>query len=256
MTILNMTVLKTEGLSKTYGSKSGFLYQALEDIHLRIEKGEFVAVMGPSGSGKTTLLNILATLDRPTLGRVEINGTDPSLLKEGEMAMFRRREIGFIFQDFNLLDTLSLRENILLPLALDKTGVEECAARLREWAGILNIREILDKRTYEVSGGEKQRAAIARGLIHAPSLLFADEPTGNLDSKASREVMESLARINSERETTILMVTHDPFAASYCKRILFIKDGKLAGEVRRGANRQAFFQQILDSVSVLGGNRE
>ncbi|WP_209848906.1 ABC transporter ATP-binding protein [Paenibacillus sediminis] len=230
------------------------LFKALEDVHLQIGEGEFVGIMGPSGSGKTTLLNILATLDKPTSGRVQMNGVDPNAFSNKELALFRRRELGFVFQDFNLLDTLSIKENIILPLVLDNMPIKEIEARLKDSADILNIGEILDKRTYEVSGGQKQRTAIARAMIHKPSILFADELTGSLDSKAAKDVMESLEHLNVQRGSTIMMVTHDPFAASYCKRIIFIRDGKLFSEIRRGANRQAFFQQILDSLSVLGGN--
>ncbi|GMK42612.1 putative ABC transporter ATP-binding protein YvcR [Paenibacillus sp. CCS19] len=249
-----MSVLKAQGLTKVYGSKGKMLYRALNDIHLDIQKGEFVGVMGPSGSGKTTLLNILATIDKPTSGKVEIGGVDPTVLNEKKLALFRRRELGFIFQDFNLLDTLSIKENIILPLVLDNTNIKEIEKRLQQSAELLGISAILDKRTYEVSGGQKQRAAIARAMIHQPAILLADELTGNLDSKAAKDVMDSLRDLNEQVGATIMMVTHDPFAASYCQRIVFIKDGAFFSEIRRGTNRQAFFQQILDSLSVLGGN--
>ncbi|MVP01809.1 ABC transporter ATP-binding protein [Paenibacillus lutrae] len=249
-----MAVLKAEQVTKIYGTKSNLTYKALEDVRLEIKEGEFVGIMGPSGSGKTTLLNILATIDKPTSGHVEINGTNPAALSSKQLALFRRRELGFIFQDFNLMDTLSVRENIILPLALDKIPAAEIEKRLLPCAELLGITRILDKRTYEISGGQKQRAAIARAIIHKPSILLADELTGNLDSKAAKDVMESLKELNEQLNATIMMVTHDPFAASYCKRIVFIKDGKFFSELRRGANRQAFFQQILDSLSVLGGN--
>jgi len=249
-----MSILKAQGLTKVYGSKGKMLYRALNDIHLDIQKGEFVGVMGPSGSGKTTLLNILATIDKPTSGKIEIGGVDPTLLNEKKLALFRRRELGFIFQDFNLLDTLSIKENIILPLVLDNTNIKEIEKRLHQSAELLGISAILDKRTYEVSGGQKQRAAIARAMIHHPAILLADELTGNLDSKAAKDVMDSLRDLNEQAGATIMMVTHDPFAASYCKRIVFIKDGAFFSEIRRGTNRQAFFQQILDSLSVLGGN--
>ncbi|MFE5324667.1 ABC transporter ATP-binding protein [Paenibacillus sp. NPDC056579] len=250
-----MAVLKTDSLCKTYGSKSGnAVYKALDQVQLEIQEGEFVGVMGPSGSGKTTLLNLLATIDQPTSGHIEINGTNPSKLNNKELALFRRRQLGFIFQDFNLLETLSLKENIILPLVLENVKVSEIERRVREVADMLNITHLLDKRTYEVSGGQQQRAAIARAMIHKPALLLADELTGNLDSKAAKDVMESLKEMNEERGATILMVTHDPFAASYCKRIVFIKDGRLFNEIRRGSNRPAFFQQILDALSYLGGD--
>ncbi|MBE1447054.1 ABC transporter ATP-binding protein [Paenibacillus sp. OAS669] len=250
-----MAVLRTENLCKTYGSKNGnAFYKALDQVQLEVQEGEFVGVMGPSGSGKTTLLNLLATIDKPTSGHIEINGTNPSKLNNKQLALFRRRQLGFIFQDFNLLETLSIKENIILPLVLENTKAAEIERKVQEIAETLNITHLLDKRTYEVSGGQQQRAAIARAMIHQPALLLADELTGNLDSKAAKDVMESLKEMNEERGATILMVTHDPFAASYCKRILFIKDGRLFNEIRRGSNRQAFFQQILDALSYLGGN--
>lgn len=250
-----MAVLKTDSLCKTYGSKNGnAVYKALDQVQLEVQEGEFVGVMGPSGSGKTTLLNLLATIDKPTSGHIEINGTNPNKLNNRQLALFRRKQLGFIFQDFNLLETLSLKENIILPLVLENVKVSEIERRLQEVAEMLNIVPLLDKRTYEVSGGQQQRAAIARAMIHRPALLLADELTGNLDSKAAKDVMESLKDMNEERGATILMVTHDPFAASYCKRIVFIKDGRLFNEIRRGSNRAAFFQQILDALSYLGGD--
>jgi len=248
-------VLAAYGLTKIYGSKKGGLtYRALDNFDLEIEAGEFVGVMGPSGSGKTTLLNLLATIDSPTSGFLEINGTDPGRLKNKSLALFRRRELGFVFQDFNLLDTLSIKENIILPLVLDRIKVKEIDRRVTEVANLLGITSILDKRTYEVSGGQQQRAACARAIIHEPAIVLADEPTGNLDSKAAKDVMDTLKNLNEQKRATIMMVTHDPFAASFCERIVFIKDGKFFSEIRKGTNRQAFFQQILDGLSILGGN--
>jgi putative ABC transport system ATP-binding protein len=232
----------------------GLMVKALDSFNITINKGEFVGVMGPSGSGKTTLLNMLATIDTPSSGQILINGTNPVDLDEKKLALFRRRELGFIFQDFNLLDTLSIKENIILPLVLDGTGTKEIESKVSDISELLNIKEILNKRTYEVSGGQQQRAACARALIHNPSIIFADEPTGNLDSKASYDVMESLTSLNEEGGATIMMVTHDPFAASFCHRIIMIKDGAFFNEIVRGTNRQAFFQQILGALSMLGGN--
>ncbi|GGG75784.1 MULTISPECIES: ABC transporter ATP-binding protein [Paenibacillus] len=249
-----MSVLHTKGLGKIYSSKGNVSYKALEDIDLKVEAGEFVGVMGPSGSGKTTLLNLLSTIDRPTSGELEINGVNPARLNERKLALFRRRELGFVFQDFNLLDTLSIKENIILPLVLEGVSPRQIDEKLRPIAELLQITAILGKRTYEVSGGQKQRAAIARAIIHQPSLVLADELTGNLDSKSAKDVMDSLKDMNERLKATVLMVTHDPFSASYCQRIVFIKDGKFFSEIRRGSNRQAFFQQILDALSVLGGN--
>jgi len=250
-----MSVLKAENITKIYGSKKGMLkVKALDNFSISIENGEFVGVMGPSGSGKTTLLNILATIDTPTSGELYINNTNPMKLDEKNTALFRRRSLGFIFQDYNLLDTLSIKENIILPLALEKVEPKIIEEKVNDIAQLLNIKDILIKRPYEVSGGQQQRAAIARALIHNPSIILADEPTGNLDSKSSLEVMESLKRLNEERKATIMMVTHDPFAASFCHRIVMIKDGKFFLEIVKGSNRQAFFKEILDSLSLLGGN--
>lgn len=247
-----MEMLAVNSLSKIYGGK--ITYRALTDIDLSIRKGEFVGIMGPSGSGKTTLLNMISTIDSPTSGTVLLNGTNPHLLKKDKLALFRRRELGFVFQDFNLLDTLTIGENIVLPLTLENVKLQTMEEKLQSVAAKLGIQDILDKRTYEVSGGQRQKTAIARAIIHSPSLLLADEPTGNLDSKSSRTVMETLEAINKTDNTTMMMVTHDPLAASYCHRVIFIKDGQLHNEMYRGENRQAFFQKIIDALSFLGGN--
>lgn len=250
-----MSILKAHNITKIYGGKRGSMtVKALDQFSISIEKGEFVGVMGPSGSGKTTLLNILATIDTPSSGELYINGINPIGMDEKHTALFRRKELGFVFQDFNLLDTLSIKENIILPLVLEKLELEEIEKRVKDIADILNIEDILAKRPYEISGGQQQRAACARALIHDPSIILADEPTGNLDSKASQDLMESLKSLNEKRQATILLVTHDPFAASFCNRIVMIKDGKFFIEIVKGGNRQAFFQQILDSLSLMGGN--
>ncbi|MNO14921.1 ABC transporter ATP-binding protein YxdL [compost metagenome] len=248
---MKMEMLKVTQLSKTYGNQVTF--NALNQLSFAIEAGEFVGVMGPSGSGKTTLLNMISTVDQPTTGEIRINGVNPSGLLGDKLAQFRRRELGFVFQDFNLLDTLTLGENVILPLALDGIPVKEQDRRLQKAARTLGIGPLLDKRTYEVSGGEAQRTAIARALIHNPTLLLADEPTGNLDSSASRNVMELFEKINKEERVTTMMVTHDPLAASYCNRILFIKDGSIYNEIHKGGSRQQFYQQIIDVLSLLGG---
>jgi putative ABC transport system ATP-binding protein len=239
-------------LNKIYSGK--IPYQALYDINLSLNPREFVGIMGPSGSGKTTLLNLVATIDTPTSGQVRINTSDPSTLSKNTLAQFRRRELGFVFQDYNLLDTLTIGENIVLPLTLDKCSVREMEQRLQTIAHQLDIQNLLKKRTYEVSGGQAQRAAIARALIHSPSLLLADEPTGNLDSKAARTVMELLEKMNQVQGTTMMLVTHDALAASYCHRVIFIKDGRFYNEIRRGSNRQTFYQQIVNVLALLGGN--
>ncbi|CAN7347483.1 ABC transporter ATP-binding protein [Paenibacillus sp. LjRoot153] len=248
-----MDMLIVRNLGKVYDGGS-IAYRAMSDMNLVVEKGEFVGIMGPSGSGKTTLLNVVSTIDTPTSGEVLINGENPHLLSKHDLALFRRRKLGFVFQDFNLLDTLTIGENIILPLTLDGKSVKEMDAKLHLVADKLGITQILNKRTYEVSGGQRQRAAIARAIIHTPSLLLADEPTGNLDSKSSRDVMETMEAINQADHTTMLLVTHDALAASYCHRVVFIKDGQLYNEFYRGNNRQAFFQQIIDMLSLMGGN--
>lgn len=247
-----MEIVKINRLSKIYNGKVN--YRALTDIDLTIKQGEFVGIMGPSGSGKTTLLNLISTIDQPTSGKIFINGKNPNGLKKNDLAKFRRQEFGLVFQDFNLLDTLTIGENIILPLTLDRRSNKEMDEKLATIAEKLGITHILNKRTYEVSGGQKQRSAFARATIHSPSLLLADEPTGNLDSKSSRSVMEMMETINQTDHTTMLLVTHDPLAASYCHRIVFIKDGQLYNEIYRGENRQAFFQEIIDTLSFLGGN--
>jgi putative ABC transport system ATP-binding protein len=245
-------MLEVKKVSKIYEGKVA--YKALNNIDLSIEDGEFVGIMGPSGSGKTTLLNMIATIDEPTSGEILVNGKNPHLLKKEELAKFRRRELGFVFQDFNLLHTLTVEENIVLPLTLDGKKVKEMKEKARKIAEKLGITSILNKRTYEISGGQAQRVAVARAMIHVPKLLLADEPTGNLDSKASKDVMAMLESINKTEGTTMLLVTHDPQAASYCDRVIFIRDGKLYSEVHRGENRQAFFQKLIDTLSLLGGD--
>lgn len=251
-----MPVLLTKNLSKTYGSKQRVEYEALRQFQLSVAKGEFLGVMGPSGSGKTTLLNLLSTIDKPTSGSVEINGSKVTSLSKNKLAKFRRTEMGFIFQDYNLLETLTIGENILLPLTLQKTKVKEMERQLVMVTKQLGIDTIINKRTFEVSGGQLQRAAIARAIIHNPTIIFADEPTGNLDSTSSAQVMESMGALQEMHDTTTVMVTHDPYAASFCGRVIFIKDGKLFNEVHRGTNRQAFFQDILNVQALLGGNSD
>lgn len=245
-------MLQVEHVSKTYEGKVA--YRALTDINLEVQKGEFVGVMGPSGSGKTTLLNLIATIDEPTTGTVLIEGYNPYQLSRNKLAKFRRRSLGFVFQDFNLLHTLTVKENIVLPLTLDGKRVKEMEQKADAIAQVLGIASIMNKRTYEISGGQAQRVAIARAMIHQPKLLLADEPTGNLDSKASKDVMEMLLKLNREEQATMLLVTHDPQAASFCDRIIFIRDGQFYSEIHQGDNRKAFFQKIIDTLSFLGGD--
>ena len=248
-----MDILKVSNLSKVYGSK--VKSNALKDISFSIEYGEFVGIMGPSGSGKTTLLNLISTIDKPTSGKITLGDKEPHKLKGDDLALFRRRELGFVFQDYNLLDTLTIGENIVLPLTLENVSVKEQDEKLKRVSKILGIEDLLDKRTFEVSGGQAQRTAIARALINNPSIVLADEPTGNLDSKAARNVMELLEKINTEEKVTTMMVTHDPVAASYCNRILFIKDGVIYNEIYKGDNRAKFYQEIMDVLLLLGGNK-
>jgi len=245
-------MLHVNNVSKIYEGK--IAYRALTNIQLDIEEGEFVGIMGPSGSGKTTLLNLIATIDQPTTGSVLIEGNNPYELSKNELAQFRRRSLGFVFQDFNLLHTLTVKENIVLPLTLDGKRVKEMEEKVEAIASTLGITSILNKRTYEISGGQAQRTPIARAMIHEPKLLLADEPTGNLDSKASKDVMHLLTGLNEKEKTTMMLVTHDPQAASYCDRIVFIRDGKLYSEIHQGENRKAFFQKIIDTLSLLGGD--
>lgn len=247
-----MEILKVTDLNKTYMGKVS--YEALKSIDLTINKGEFVGIMGPSGSGKTTLLNVISTIDAPTSGQVFIHGQQPHQLSPNQLALFRRRELGFIFQFFNLLPTLTVKENMVLPLALDGNGYREINERVKRMSEKLGIEHILNKRTYEISGGQAQRTAIGRALLHQPKLILADEPTGNLDSKAARDVMGLLTTLNREQEATMMLVTHDAMAASYCNRVVFIKDGMLYHEIHCGDNREAFYQKIVNVLSLLGGH--
>lgn len=248
-----MMLLHAKGLQKVYGRKEQ-TFTAIQSIDLSVDKGEFVGVMGPSGSGKTTLLNILSTIDLPSNGTVTINGRNTVTMKEKELAIFRREHLGFIFQDYNLLDTLTVEENIALPLALAKVNAKEIDQRVRESAETLGLENLLKKYPYEISGGQKQRTAAARAIIVKPDLIFADEPTGALDSKSATALLHVLTQLNEEEMATLLMVTHDAFSASYCHRILFIKDGEIFTQLDRGrSTRKEYFQKILDVLSALGG---
>lgn len=252
-----MQILTVSGLQKTYTTRfGGSKVQALKNVNFTVESGEYVAIMGESGSGKTTLLNILAALDKPTGGTVLLGGKNLSEIPEETAAAFRRDNLGFVFQDFSLLDTFSLEDNICLPLVLAGKSRTEMRDRLSPLAYDLGIETLLKKYPYEVSGGQKQRAAVARALITRPQILLADEPTGALDSKNARSLMEKLSGLNADAGTTILMVTHDCNAASYCKRILFIQDGVLFHELRRDVpdeTQQAFYGRILAVMAQLGG---
>lgn len=253
-----MEVLNIQNLVKVYGSKfGGAKYTALDNIDLLVNEGEFVGIMGPSGSGKTTFLNVISTIDKPTSGKVLIDGNDITKLREPHLSSFRREKLGFIFQDFNLLDNMTLKENIVLPLALSRKPYNEIKDRLHDITVKLGIDDILNKHPYEVSGGQKQRAAAARAIIQNPSLVLADEPTGALDSKSSKELLAALGALNEKNNATILMVTHDAFAASYCKRVIFIKDGKLFNEIYKGdTSRKDFYQKLLKVLAVIGGDSD
>lgn len=252
-----MQILTVSGLQKTYTTRfGGSKVQALKNVSFSVESGEYIAIMGESGSGKTTLLNILAALDKPTGGTVLLGGKNLSEIPEETAAAFRRDNLGFVFQDFSLLDTFSLEDNICLPLVLAGKSRTEMRDRLSPLAYDLGIETLLKKYPYEVSGGQKQRAAVARALITRPQILLADEPTGALDSKNARSLMEKLSGLNADAGTTILMVTHDCNAASYCKRILFIQDGVLFHELRRDVpdeTQQEFYGRILAVMAQLGG---
>ena len=249
-----MSVLQVQAAEKYYGNKNN-LTKALDGVSFAIEKGEYVGIMGASGSGKTTLLNCVATIDSVTSGHIIVDGKDTTVLKSKSLAKFRREELGFIFQDFNLLDTLTAYENIALALTILKERPAEIDAKIMNVSNFLGISKILSKYPTQLSGGEKQRVAAARAIITNPSLVLADEPTGALDSKSARMLLESLQRLVREIGATILMVTHDAFSASYCDRILFIKDGKLFSELTKGNTaRKDFFNKIIEVVALLGGD--
>ena len=248
------TVLEVKNVEKYYGNKSN-LTKALKNISFNVEAGEFVGIMGASGSGKTTLLNCISTIDRVTSGNIFINGLDITKLKGNKLNKFRREELGFIFQDFNLLDTLTSYENIALALTIQKVHAKEIDKRVKEVASKLEISDILKKYPYQISGGQKQRVASARAIITNPKLVLADEPTGALDSKSARQLLETFDVLNRSLGSTILMVTHDAFTASYADRIIFIKDGKIFNELTKGnSTRKQFFEKIIEVQTLLGGD--
>lgn len=246
-------ILEVVNIEKYYGGKTS-VTKALNDISFTVHEGEFIGVMGPSGSGKTTLLNMIATIDEVSAGHIHLDSQDLTEIHPKKMAQFRRENLGFVFQDFNLLDTLTVGENIALALTINQYKDTEIDERVQQMAKRLGISELVDKYPYEISGGQKQRTACARALVTSPKLILADEPTGALDSKSSQILLETLSDLNRQLNATILMVTHDPYAASYCSRILFIKDGKLFTEMIRGEQpRKVFFSWILDTIALLGG---
>ena len=248
------SILKINNVEKYYGSRSS-LTKAIDNISFEVDKGEFVAIMGASGSGKTTLLNCISTIDRVTSGHIFVDGEDITKLKGNNLNKFRREELGFIFQDFNLLDTLTAYENIALALSIQNVSASEIARRVDKVAKELDIKDVLKKYPYQMSGGQKQRVASARAIITNPKLVLADEPTGALDSKSAKMLLERFDYLNKELEATILMVTHDAFTASYATRVIFIKDGKIFNELHRGDDsRKEFFDKIIDVVTLLGGD--
>ncbi|MCD7035396.1 ABC transporter ATP-binding protein [Metabacillus sp. GX 13764] len=248
-----MTILEASQLFKSYGNKFN-KQEVLKGLDFRFEKGEFVSIMGASGSGKTTLLNVLSSIDRINSGKITIDGKEITGMKEKQLAEFRKTHLGFIFQEYNLLDTLTVKENILLPLSITKTPAPVADSKFSDLAKQLGIYEIKDKYPNEISGGQKQRTSAARAFIHEPSMIFADEPTGALDSKSASDLLNKLSELNEKRKATIVMVTHDPVAASYCSRVIFIKDGQIYSQLYKGEQtRTDFFKDIMKTQGVLGG---
>lgn len=248
------TILELEKVEKYYGSRSS-LTKAIDNISFQVEEGEFVAIMGSSGSGKTTLLNVISTIDKVTAGHIYVNGEDITELHGEDLNRFRREELGFIFQDFNLLDSLTAYENIALALSIQNVDANEIKDRVNNVAKELNIQNVMEKFPYQMSGGQKQRVASARAIITNPKLVLADEPTGALDSKSSRMLLEQFELLNEKLNATILMVTHDAFAASYASRVIFIKDGRIFNELRKGQDsRKQFFDEIINVITLLGGD--
>ncbi|MGG4268512.1 ABC transporter ATP-binding protein [Peribacillus simplex] len=248
-----MNILEAKKIHKSYGNKFN-KQEVLKGIDISIQEGEFVSIMGASGSGKTTLLNVLSSIDKISNGTITIDGKEISGMKEKKLAEFRKNHLGFIFQEYNLLDTLTVKENILLPLSITKTPKKEAAQKFDTVAKELGISEVKDKYPNEISGGQKQRTSAARAFIHEPSIIFADEPTGALDSKSASDLLNKLSEMNQKHKATIIMVTHDPVAASYCTRVIFIKDGQIYTQLNKGEeSRQIFFKDIMKTQGVLGG---
>ncbi|WP_152446550.1 ABC transporter ATP-binding protein [Bacillus sp. THAF10] len=249
-------ILQANNIVKIFGQASGEgTTTAVDGIDLAMKQGEFVAIMGPSGSGKTTLLHLLGGIDKLTSGEVLIERRNLQEMKGDELAVFRRQKLGFVFQDFNLLDSLTIRENILVPMVLENKSIEDMNTKVSQLANLFGIEDILERYPFHVSGGQMQRGAVSRALVNEPSILLADEPTGNLDSKSSAVIMECFEKVVNEIGTTVLVVTHDVFAASYCRKIIFIKDGAVHSTLIRKGDRKQFLHQIMDSLAVLGGRK-
>lgn len=247
-------ILHLRNVTKVYGStRNKAAARALNGMSFDVYQREFISIMGPSGSGKTTLLNLLAGLDKATSGELWLQGENMSALSAGRLARFRRRFLGFVFQDFNLLDTLTLAENVALPLSLDDQHGKTIQQRVHATMQLLGVADLMERYPYEVSGGEQQRTAVARAVVHQPHLLLADEPTGNLDSASARALLELFQKLNVEKLATILMVTHDPFSASHSQRVVFIKDGSVFAHLQRSGNQQQFFHSILNTLAQLEG---
>lgn len=248
-----MKMLEATKIYKSFGNKFN-KQEVLKGIDISVDEGEFVGIMGASGSGKTTLLNVLSSIDKVSNGTIKIDGKEMTRMKEKQLAEFRKHHLGFIFQEYNLLDTLTVKENILLPLSIKKVSKKEANQKFKEVATELDIFDIKDKYPNEISGGQKQRTSAARSFIHQPSIIFADEPTGALDSRSAASLLNKLSELNEKRHATILMVTHDSVAASFCSRVIFIKDGKVYSQLIKGVeSRQSFFTDIMKTQAVLGG---
>lgn len=248
---MNNKLLEINNLTKTYGIK-GFQSEVLKRIELTVYKHDFIAIMGPSGSGKTTLLNILSTIDKPTHGSIMFDGVDLSKISNKELSQIRRDKVGFIFQDYNLLDTMSLQDNIALPLSLNGVGSKQCLAKISALASMFGLTEHLNKYPYQLSGGQKQRGAACRALISNPQIIFADEPTGALDSKSSKDLLQCLKQVNEQEQATIVMVTHDAFSASYAKEVYILNDGAITCKLSQGSDRKEFYDRIIDMQASMG----
>lgn len=249
-----MSILQTNHLMRLYGDEGeAGATRALDGVSLSINKGDFLAIMGPSGSGKTTLLNLLSGIDKPTSGEVILSGNEISNMDGDQLALFRRKRLGFVFQEFNLLDSLTVKENIMLPMILEKKIASYMEKKALEMMNLFGIKDIANKYPYQISGGQQQRVAVSRALVNEPDIILADEPTGNLDSKSSAIILECFEKIVTEFQTTVLVVTHDVFAASYCNKVTFIKDGRIHSHIVKKGTRKEFLDQIMDSLAILGG---
>ena len=250
---MSESLLEIKNLTKNYGTK-GFKTSVLKGINLTVNKNDFIAIMGPSGSGKTTLLNILSTIDKPTSGSVTLDGKDITRLKNNELSKLRRDKIGFVFQDYNLLDTMNVQDNIVLPLVLNGVSSQKCLQKCAHLASVFGLSEHLNKYPYQLSGGQKQRAATCRALITGPEIIFADEPTGALDSKSSYDLLECFKQVNDNNEATIVMVTHDAFSASYAKEVYMLSDGLIRCKLAKGNSRKEFYDRIIDMQASMGSD--